>query len=98
MLSDDINSILSNGVFIGDMFYKPEQYIPIRYPTRCYNCNRLGHTAKFCSNKVCCGKCSGEHRTDACTSVVLKCINCHGSHAAYDRNCPFYGTDETKNE
>lgn len=44
---------------------------------RCYNCLRFGHIAKNCKNtEVTCGKCAENHKTEACTSLEKKCINC----------------------
>ena len=63
---------------------------------RCNNCQGLGHFYKECKSPdfPICGKCSENHRTDSCTSLSRKCINCtkHGSssidHAAFDHKCP----------
>ena len=62
---------------------------------RCNKCQGLGHYYKECQKtESTCAKCSGEHRTDECTSSTLKCINCvnNGSspvnHAAFDHKCP----------
>ena len=63
---------------------------------RCNNCQHFGHFAKNCPtpNEPSCGKCSGNHRSDACNSEQKKCINCirknvaDSNHTAFDHKCP----------
>ena len=63
---------------------------------RCNNCQHFGHYARDCptpDEKVC-GKCSGAHSADECTSAERKCANCvrdHNEqcdHHAFDFKCP----------
>ena len=86
----DVTQILANGVYIGSLFNRPESYIPIKRPTRCFNCNCYGHTANLCKQKSVCCKCSGHHKSSSCTSDIIKCANCKGNHTAYDKTCPIY--------
>ena len=63
---------------------------------RCNNCQHFGHFAKECptADEPSCGKCSGDHRTDQCSSEEKKCINCvrknvaESNHTAFDHKCP----------
>ena len=62
---------------------------------RCYNCQNYGHFVKNCPSPTVahCGKCSGTHRTDHCTSDERKCINClrnnlNSDHSAFFHKCP----------
>ena len=63
---------------------------------RCNNCQGLGHYYKECKSPSTpiCAKCSGNHRTDTCTSDKKVCINCSRSgkspidHTAFDPKCP----------
>jgi hypothetical protein len=69
---------------------------------RCLKCCSLdGHTAKDCDKEIVCFKCSGNHKSNACTKGVLKCINCDAAnrkfnlkldtaHNALERECPAY--------
>ena len=62
---------------------------------RCYRCQQSDHFAADCKNKVCCPRCSLEHRAENCSSTVFKCINCvNGSknkvdHPVYSMVCPY---------
>lgn len=69
--------------------------------SRCYQCQRFGHIAKFCTSQKQCGFCaSTEHESKDCTSrekpECHKCANCLRSgarevnhHTAQDK-CPIY--------
>ena len=62
---------------------------------RCYRCQHSDHFAADCKNKLCCPRCSLEHRAEDCDSTILKCINCvRGSksdinHPVYSLRCPY---------
>ncbi|XP_049946974.1 uncharacterized protein LOC126449450 [Schistocerca serialis cubense] len=59
---------------------------------QCYNCQRLGHTARGCKNAVACLKCAAAHDTRSCTKprgVACVCANCGGPHAANSRSCGY---------
>lgn len=63
---------------------------------RCFKCQAYGHSSIRCRDaQDTCAKCSGPHRTNLCTSVIEKCINCQragqdANHAATDKACPAY--------
>lgn len=42
----------------------------------CFNCGRLNHSHKKCSNETKCLNCAGDHPTKTCTAQVNKCLNC----------------------
>lgn len=44
--------------------------------TRCFNCQDYNHISRFCDKPSVCGKCSGEHKSESCTSELEKCSNC----------------------
>ena len=66
-------------------------------PLQCYNCQHMGHPARYCKTATRCGRCAGNHDTRHCQSTnedsppdqpaPLKCTRCQGSHAASDNNC-----------
>ena len=56
---------------------------------RCSNCQKLGHIKKFCRNtQHVCARCGQVgHGGEGCR-LAPRCVNCHGNHAASDRQCP----------
>lgn len=60
-------------------------YIP--KPTRCFNCQAIGHPASRCAKiKICsCGK---SHDESTPCDDPKKCVNCGGAHSAAYLNCP----------
>ena len=63
---------------------KVETYIP--NPMRCNNCQKLGHTKKYCKNIQSCRECGLTTPHESC--VKKFCVNCNtDSHASYDSNC-----------
>lgn len=81
-------------VYIGFQRYKTKIFIP--NPTRCYKCQRYGHTAGSCRAKLRCPRCSLEHEFKDCplnavenasNASNLKCPNCGGNHSAAFKGC-----------
>lgn len=71
--------------------------------TRCFNCQGYNHISRFCDKKIVCGKCSGEHKLESCTSEIVKCSNCvfakdvlklnmdlDTNHCAWSVHCPVF--------
>ena len=69
---------------------KVKTYIPS--PTRCFKCQKFGHSTNDCfQTKSFCGKCSSEitdenHTYQNCQNS-LKCRNCGGDHESSSKNC-----------
>lgn len=60
----------------------------IEAPPRCYNCQALGHIAKYCKQSPKCKKCGEPHLTKDCKGEApMKCANCGGNHPADYVNC-----------
>ncbi|XP_024085657.1 uncharacterized protein LOC112128097 [Cimex lectularius] len=58
-------------------------------PLLCFSCFRYRHIKNFCKI-VNCGKCGeNSHDTANCPNPP-HCLNCSGSHAAYDKSCSVY--------
>ena len=67
--------------------YRVRPYVST--PMQCYNCQRLGHTAKSCSSKnPRCMLCGGPHTKEDCSAQQRRCANCHGDHGANSSRCP----------
>lgn len=63
----------------------------------CSNCQKLGHTKAYCSNKTICAKCGGKHKEDLCQQVPVRCLICGGT--PHDtRACPKYSERSEKTE
>ncbi|XP_036320862.1 uncharacterized protein LOC118735299 isoform X1 [Rhagoletis pomonella] len=58
-------------------------------PMRCKNCQKLGHTLKFCKNMPACQSCNLPPHTPA-PCIRTYCANCAGEHAASSNSCQKY--------
>lgn len=66
---------------------KVKEYYP--NPMRCKNCQKLGHTAKRCTNAPTCERCNlPPHAPSECTRLL--CANCLEEHSASAKSCPKY--------
>ena len=64
-------------------------YVP--NPLRCFNCQKFGHSKKFCKNPLACWKCGSEgHDGSECTAETTCCLNCKGDHCASSKSCPIW--------
>ncbi|XP_052566962.1 uncharacterized protein LOC128093590 [Culex pipiens pallens] len=61
----------------------------------CENCQQLGHTKTYCSNKSKCSKCAGPHKDVDCQKQAEKCLLC-GGEPHKTRQCPKYKEREDK--
>ncbi|EDS40849.1 conserved hypothetical protein [Culex quinquefasciatus] len=61
----------------------------------CENCQQLGHTKTYCSNKSKCSKCAGPHKDVDCQTQAEKCLLC-GGEPHKTRQCPKYKEREDK--
>ncbi|XP_029831964.2 uncharacterized protein LOC115316666 [Ixodes scapularis] len=60
----------------------------IAAPPRCFNCQALGHIAKYCKGKTKCKRCGEPHSSNECPGTLpTKCANCLGDHPASYANC-----------
>ena len=65
---------------LGYMQYSIDKYVS--WPLCCFTCWRLRHSSISCHSKPACSNCAYPHHTaDSCSSLVPRCINCHGMHA-----------------
>lgn len=61
----------------------------------CRNCQRFGHSLKYCRNQTVCLKCSDNHQSKECQVTKYKCNNCGLAHMANSTDCPHYKTEVT---
>ena len=74
---------------IGYYIVKVQLYIP--NPLRCFNCQKFGHSKKFCKHPLACWKCGTEgHDGSECTAETTHCLNCKGDHCASSKSCPIW--------
>lgn len=85
-----LDQLLQNGFMINNLFLPGEKYIKKKQPTRCYNCQKFGHTANFCLHNSVCTICATPGHNNTACSKPKKCANCGGSHTSADRECPIY--------
>ena len=78
-------SSLPEDIKVGYMRVKVTPFIPS--PLRCFQCQRFGHSSRYCKNTAKCGKCSEEAHEGDC-SKTTKCINCEGKHPSFSKDCP----------
>lgn len=69
--------------------------------SRCFNCNGYGHHSNRCTGKLCCPRCSENHKLGECKSQEVKCSNCIAvntklnlnvaiNHTTWDTSCAVY--------
>ena len=72
---------------VGYLRVKVNRYIP--NPLMCFECQKFGHSYKFCKNEAICHRCGGKHTQESCNNAA-KCTNCSGPHSASSRECPVW--------
>ena len=87
------NLLIREGVVLGYIHHSAELFHRDCRVTRCYQCQGLGHMARVCRRKQCCGWCTSQEHTDkACPARAAqqpaRCINCKESHPAWAGSCP----------
>ena len=90
-LNDDSNikELLRDGIIIHGSRKQVREYIDRKkLLTRCYNCNKFGHTTKQCKTSKKCPRCNKENCTGNCDKACWKCTNCGGNHSAAYGGCP----------
>ena len=89
--NDDVEKAISDGIFIGGLFIKPEAYDLKKQPVRCFICQKYNHIANNCnSDKYTCPRCGGNHDKSKNCTMEIKCSNCEGAHYASSKDCTIY--------
>ena len=94
---EEFNEILDSGVYFQNFYCRTEEFIHCKKPLMCKKCLKFGHSVKNCKNARVCDNCGGDHDLDACSSTILKCVNCSGPHKSTDTICPKYQFNLAKN-
>lgn len=88
------NLLIQEGLVLGYIHHTVELFHRDCRVTRCYQCQSLGHMARVCRHKACCGWCaSKEHSNDKecprrAKDQPARCANCRGDHPAWAGQCP----------
>ena len=70
---------LPEKIKLGYYIVNIQPYVP--NPLRCFNCQKFGHSKKWCKNKLACWKCGEDgHNGSDCASETVSCLNCKGDH------------------
>lgn len=85
VLLDFEEEMLPKKVTLGFWSYSVREYVP--KPMRCYNCQRFGHTAKYCKGKRRCARCGEDHEYRQCSHEQPKCCSCGGNHSVAYGGC-----------
>ena len=103
-VSNDIRTAIQNAgdkLHIGLSVCKIFDHFHIK---RCNRCQGYNHFQDKCEREPKCGKCAGDHDTEGCTSVQVKCINCtinehtDTNHESSAPNCKSYIAAQKKLE
>ena len=102
ILKKDNKEIKTNTLFLNFDSHKPPEKLKIGYyivnvqpyvpnPLRCFQCQKFGHSKKWCKNQLTCWKCGSEgHDGGDCTAETVCCLNCKGDHYASSKSCPVW--------
>lgn len=84
---EKVRYVLHTRVYIDSM--KPAKIL------QCKRCQRLSHTANYCTHPYRCVKCTEEHEPGTCklnapgNTINPKCCNCNGEHIASSYECTY---------
>lgn len=91
--AEAFRKLMSEGVFLLNKHFRASPSTPpTPVPQPCTKCTQFTHTTENCPNELLCSKCSGNHRTERCTSnLPLKCTSCNAvDHVAWSIKCPHH--------
>ena len=81
--NNQVKAAQNHGVKIGWQLYRCEASREPPHFMRCFKCQKIGHSARECSNAIRCLRCSQDHSVKECTVAKenAKSSNCGGDHA-----------------
>lgn len=74
---------------IPDQKIKIERKRPYKF-VRCYNCQRLGHSAFQCQSTKHCFNCGSDNCSESWCTKPSACRNCSGNHKSSSSKCPAF--------
>ncbi|GBM58639.1 hypothetical protein AVEN_251911-1 [Araneus ventricosus] len=77
---------LPKSVVAGYLHCRIRPYVP--NPTRCYKCQRFGHSKVACRGKQVCSRCASEGHSFTDCHAEPKCANCAQPHESNTKQCP----------
>ncbi|GBO16764.1 hypothetical protein AVEN_35240-1 [Araneus ventricosus] len=77
---------LPKSVIAGYLHCRIRLYVP--NPTRCYKCQRFGHSKVACRGKQVCSRCASEGHSFTDCHAEPKCANCAQLHESNSKQCP----------
>ena len=84
---------LPDTLLAGHIRYKVNVFIP--NPLRCFNCQRFGHSSKFCRQTPRCQKCGAAPHEGTPCSAPIKCLSCDATdHTTNSNQCPVWKTEK----
>ena len=82
---------VKGGIVINAILYEPRLFERSLQIAQCFNCQEWGHTQNACGKRVSCGRCAGDHQSEACQKEGVSCANCGKKHRAWQREqCPTF--------
>ena len=80
---------LPDTVLAGYIRYSVRVFVP--NPLRCFNCQKFGHSSKFCKQAARCPKCGEAPHEGSPCSAPVKCLSCDASdHTTNSTQCPVW--------
>ncbi|GBO04250.1 hypothetical protein AVEN_85399-1 [Araneus ventricosus] len=76
---------LPKSVIAGYLHCRIRPYVP--NPTRCYKCQRFGHSKVACRGKQVCSRCASEGHSFTDCHAEPKCANCAQPHESNSKQC-----------
>ena len=84
---------LPETLLAGHIRYSVRVFIP--NPLRCFNCQRFGHSSKFCKQDARCSKCGAAPHDGSPCSAPAKCLSCNShDHGTNSTQCPVWKTEK----
>lgn len=85
---------LPDTLLAGHIRYEVRVFIP--NPLRCFQCQRFGHSSKFCKQDARCHKCGAAPHEGSPCSAPMKCLNCNATdHATNSTQCPTWKEEKS---
>jgi len=92
---DAAKRLCSDGLIWEAQIFDCEPFCADLRTQQCFKCYQFGHVARYCQKTARCGHCAAAAHVEgerSCPEVApsgrKRCVNCKGSHTAWDRRCP----------